>query len=54
MGGTYHALPLIMFDTANSVFDINQKATMKLAKSGIVKENFDGFPIIIIAHTAKA
>ena len=55
-GGTYHALPLIMFDTANSVFDIeSENDNSEVGKvMASLKENFDGFPIIIIAHTAKA
>ena len=55
-GGTYHALPLVLFDTANSVFDIeSENDNSEVGKvMAMLKEKFDGFPVIIISHTAKA
>jgi hypothetical protein len=55
--GTVHeALPLVVFDTANAVFDLeseNDNAEVGRAMSAI-KESFVGFPVMIVAHTAKA
>lgn len=55
-GGTYDALPLVVFDTANSVFEIeNENDNSQVGRvMALVKQSFDGFPVIIIAHTAKA
>lgn len=55
--GTYHhALPLVVFDTANAVFDLeneNDNAEVGSAMAHI-KQAFVDFPLIIITHTAKA
>ena len=55
-GGTFSARPLVVFDTANAVFDLeseNDNAEVGRAMSAI-KQSFTDFPVIIVAHTAKA
>lgn len=54
-GGVYKALPLVVFDTANAVFDLeNENDNAEVGKvMAYVKQSFDGFPIIIVSHTAK-
>lgn len=55
-GTFYSALPLVVFDTANAVFDLeneNDNAEVGRAMAHI-KQAFATFPIIIISHTAKA
>ena len=55
-GGTFHALPLLLLDTANSIFDVeSENDNSEVGKvMAMLKEKFDGFPVIIISHTAKA
>lgn len=55
-GGTFHALPLVLLDTANSIFDVeSENDNSEVGKvMAMLKEKFDGFPVIIISHTAKA
>lgn len=51
----YEALPLVVFDTANAVFDLeseNDNAEVGRAMAAI-KQAFSAFPIIIVSHTAK-
>lgn len=54
-GGDYAALPLVVFDTANSVFDMeNENDNAEVGRAlAIIKEQFVGFPVVIIAHTPK-
>jgi len=55
-GGAYAALPLVVFDTANAVFDLeneNDNAEVGRAMAHI-KQAFSAFPVIIVSHTAKA
>lgn len=55
--GTYHsALPLVVFDTANAVFDIaNENDNSEVGRAmAHIKQAFSTFPIIIVSHTAKA
>ena len=55
-GSIFTALPLVVFDTANAVFDLeseNDNAEVGRAMAAI-KESFNGFPVVIVAHTAKA
>lgn len=54
-GGVYKALPLVVFDTANAVFDLeNENDNAEVGRAmAYVKQSFDGFPIIIVSHTAK-
>lgn len=55
-GTFYSALPLVVFDTANAVFDLeneNDNAEVGRAMAQI-KQAFASFPIIIVSHTAKA
>lgn len=54
-GEIYSALPLVVFDTANAVFDLeneNDNAEVGRAMS-YIKQAFVEFPIIIVSHTAK-
>lgn len=54
--GTAHAaLPLVVFDTANAVFDLeNENDNAEVGRAmAYVKQAFTGFPIIIVSHTAK-
>ena len=54
-GGVYKALPLVVFDTANAVFDLeNENDNAEVGKAiAYVKQEFVDFPIIIVSHTAK-
>jgi hypothetical protein len=55
--GTYHlALPLVVFDTANAVFDMeNENDNAEVGRAmAYIKRAFQAFPIIIVSHTAKA
>lgn len=55
--GTYHpALPLVVFDTANAVFDMeNENDNAEVGRAmAYVKQAFSMFPVIIVSHTAKA
>ena len=55
--GTYHAaLPLVVFDTANAVFDLeNENDNAEVGRAmAHVKQSFVGFPVIIVAHAAKS
>ena len=54
-GSIYKALPLVVFDTANAIFDLeneNDNAQVGRAMAHI-KQAFLSFPIIIVSHTAK-
>lgn len=54
--GTAHpALPLVVFDTANAVFDLeNENDNAEVGRAmAYVKQAFAGFPLIIVSHTAK-
>ena len=54
--GTYHsALPLVVFDTANAVFDLeNENDNAEVGRAmAYIKQAFAAFPIIIVSHTAK-
>ena len=55
-GTFYSALPLVVFDTANAVFDLeNENDNAEVGKAmAHVKQSFADFPLIIITHTAKA
>lgn len=54
-GTTYAALPLVVFDTANAVFDLeNENDNAEVGRAmAYVKQAFSAFPIIIVSHTAK-
>jgi len=55
--GTYYsALPLVVFDTANAVFDLeNENDNAEVGRAmAYIKQAFSDFPLIIITHTAKA
>ncbi len=55
--GTAHAaLPLVVFDTANAVFDLeNENDNAEVGRAmAYIKQAFAAFPIIIVSHTAKA
>ena len=55
--GTIHtALPLVVFDTANAVFNLeNENDNAEVGKAmAYIKQSFINFPIIIVSHTAKA
>lgn len=55
-GSVFKARPLVLFDTANAVFDLeseNDNSEVGRAMSAI-KRSFAEFPVIIVAHTAKA
>lgn len=54
--GTYHqALPLVVFDTANAVFDLENENDNSEVGSAMarIKQSFRDFPVIIVAHAAK-
>ena len=54
-GGTFHAAPLVVFDTANAVFDAEENDNSEVGRiMAALKTNFSDMPVIIIAHTAKA
>ena len=54
-GETYDALPLVVFDTANAVFDLeNENDNAQVGRAmAYIKQSFLGFPVIIVSHTAK-
>lgn len=55
--GTAHAaLPLVVFDTANAVFDLeNENDNAEVGRAmAYIKQAFSAFPIVIVSHTAKA
>jgi hypothetical protein len=54
-GTMYSALPLVVFDTANAVFDLeNENDNAEVGRAmAYVKQSFSAFPIIIVSHTAK-
>lgn len=54
-GGIFKALPLVVFDTANAVFDLeNENDNAEVGRAmAYTKQAFAGFPIIIVAHAAK-
>ena len=54
-GSTYAALPLVVFDTANAVFDLeNENDNAEVGRAmAYIKQAFQAFPIIIVSHTAK-
>jgi len=55
--GTVHpALPLVVFDTANAVFDLeNENDNAEVGRAmAYIKQSFSAFPIVIVSHTAKA
>ena len=55
-GDNFNALPLVVFDTANAVFDLeNENDNAEVGRAmAFVKQAFVGFPIIIVAHAAKS
>ena len=54
-GETYNALPLVVFDTANAVFDLeNENDNAQVGRAmAYIKQSFLSFPVIIVSHTAK-
>ncbi len=54
-GSVFKALPLVVFDTANAVFDLeNENDNAEVGRAmAYVKQEFAQFPIIIVAHAAK-
>jgi hypothetical protein len=55
--GSYHnALPLVVFDTANSVLELeNENDNSEVGRAmAHMKQQFGRFPVIIVAHTSKA
>lgn len=54
-GGVFPALPLVVFDTANAVFDLeNENDNAEVGRAmAYIKQAFSAFPIIIVAHAAK-
>jgi len=55
-GTVYSALPLVVFDTANAVFDLeNENDNAEVGRAmAYIKQSFSAFPVIIVSHTAKA
>jgi hypothetical protein len=53
-GTWYTALPLVVFDTANAVFDLeNENDNAEVGRAmAYIKQSFAAFPIIIVSHTA--
>jgi len=54
-GSMHAALPLVLFDTANAVFDLeNENDNAQVGRAmAYIKQAFISFPVIIISHTAK-
>jgi hypothetical protein len=54
-GEEFKALPLVVFDTANAVFDLeNENDNAEVGRAmAYIKQAFAGFPIMIISHSAK-
>lgn len=54
-GSQHLALPLVVFDTANAVFDLeNENDNAEVGRvMAAVKQAFAQFPVIIVSHTAK-
>lgn len=54
-GELYSALPLVVFDTANAVFDLeNENDNAEVGRAmAYIKQSFSAFPIIIVSHTSK-
>lgn len=54
-GSYYPALPLVIFDTANAVFDLeNENDNAEVGKTmAYIKQSFVNFPLIIVSHTSK-
>jgi hypothetical protein len=54
-GGEFEALPLVVFDTANAVFDLeNENDNAEVGRAmAYIKQAFADFPIMIISHSAK-
>jgi len=55
-GSMFKALPLVVFDTANAVFDLeNENDNAEVGRAmALTKQHFAAFPVIIVAHAAKA
>lgn len=55
-GTFYPALPLVVFDTANAVFDLeNENDNAEVGRAmAYIKQSFSSFPVIIVSHAAKA
>lgn len=54
--GVIKAKPLVVFDTSNACFDLeNESDNSQVGKfMASIKTAFDGFPVLIIGHVAKA
>lgn len=54
-GGAFAALPLVVFDTANAVFDLeNENDNAEVGRAmAYIKQAFAEFPVMIISHSAK-
>lgn len=55
--GTAHAaLPLVVFDTANAVFELeNENDNAEVGRAmALIKQAFADFPVVIVSHAAKA
>lgn len=55
-GGVFRALPLVIFDTANAVFELeNENDNAEVGRAmAYIKQSFSEFPIVIVSHVAKA
>lgn len=54
-GSAHMALPLVVFDTANAVFDLeNENDNAEVGRAmAYIKQSFSQFPIVIVSHTSK-
>jgi hypothetical protein len=54
-GSMHAALPLVIFDTANAVFDLeNENDNAEVGRAmAYIKQSFSQFPIVIVSHTSK-
>lgn len=54
-GVVYHAAPLVVFDTANASFNLeNENDNAEVGKAmALLKQRFSDIPIIIVGHLAK-
>lgn len=54
-GSMFEALPLVVLDTANAVLEMeNENDNAEVGRAmALIKQAFNGFPLIIVAHTSK-
>jgi len=55
-GGVFKAKPVVVLDTANAVLELeNENDNAEVGRAmALIKQSFGEFPLLIVAHTAKA